>query len=127
MAKSTETIAKETRKVRFRLHALVQGGMTLQEALVKILPTDSNRSKKLKTWQRMGLYPVNSEELRIFGNQTETPRTSTLPVSTSSPIGVLVETTSQPVPPEEPISEMGGTCTSEEAETPLRQPSRAGD
>ncbi|MFC1836647.1 hypothetical protein ACFL2Q_18300 [Thermodesulfobacteriota bacterium] len=61
--KSVETIAKETSEIRLKMHELVQSGVKEKQALLEVLPKDSNRARRLALWRSKGLWPVRSQEL----------------------------------------------------------------
>lgn len=62
--KTAEQMAEETRKTRIEMRALTKmQGLTENEALAKVLPSDRNRTKKLKRWKEKGLWPVPESEI----------------------------------------------------------------
>ena len=72
MPKSTELIAEETRELRLRLKALIDSGMSKSKALLKVFPNDSNRSRRLKFWEKEGLFPISEAELEVIGRTWDT-------------------------------------------------------
>jgi hypothetical protein len=64
MAVSKETFAEQTKEQRFKLAALVESGLTEDQALTQLLPNDSNRRRKFNTWKKQGLWPIPPEERR---------------------------------------------------------------
>jgi hypothetical protein len=57
--KTTEQLAEETLKIRLEVHRrMVEGNLSENEALRQVLPTDRNRTKKLRLWRKKGLWPL---------------------------------------------------------------------
>jgi hypothetical protein len=71
MGISTERMAEETRDARLKMHELVEQGKDEMEALGEALPDDKNRSRKLKTWKKRGLWPMPQEEMDEHGQKKE--------------------------------------------------------
>ena len=96
MALKQKKYADKTRKERFALFALVNQGLDEQEALIQLRPDDSNRSRRLDTWIKYGVWPIPADELEAFGREylddDGFQTTSELVVPTSSE---LVESTSE--------------------------------
>lgn len=55
MGMNRETLFERNRDNILRFVSLVNGGMSLQQALIEIYPNDSNRARSLKTWKKYGL------------------------------------------------------------------------
>ena len=70
MGISTERMAEETRAIRLKMQELVDQGMDEMEALGDVLPEDKNRTRKLKTWKKRGLWPMHKEEIKEQGAKT---------------------------------------------------------
>lgn len=117
MAESLESLAKRTRKERCLLHLLTIEGGNEREALLKVMPEDSNRSRKLKIWRDKGLFPVPEEELQEYYadlSEKDTVRTTTVAEHTSPE---MAEDTSDLVRVEVISPEAEGVRTSPEDET----------
>jgi hypothetical protein len=62
---SLERLAEKTRVDRFRMKVLMElKGLEESKALGKILPKDSNRTRKLDVWKEKGLWPVSDSEIQ---------------------------------------------------------------
>lgn len=84
MAVSKETFAEQTKEQRFKLAALVESGLTEDQALTRLLPNDSNRRRKFNTWKKQGLWPIPPEEQPpLVGGQTDTNTLSSCSQSAS--------------------------------------------
>jgi hypothetical protein len=92
MPKSTELIAEETRELRLQLKALIDSGIPKQKALVKLFPNDSNRARKLKLWEKEGLFPIPEAELKAF-ERTGATAEELQTVAPEAPITVAPDTT----------------------------------
>ena len=122
MPKSTELIAEESRELRLQLKALIDSGIPKQKALVKLFPNDSNRARKLKLWEKEGLFPVPEAELRAFERtdvtaeepETVVPRDT---ITVAPDTIVIEEIDIQDDEPESAYTE----------ETPIREPHKAPD
>ena len=118
MAKSLETIAEETRGDRLRLQSLINGGMTLSQAMLKLFPNDSNRGRKVKLWKEKGLFPVPASEREIHTESSHT----------AIPFQVIPDTTTLDTPTKEPVTEpleTSHTINDIPDTTTLREPNTA--
>ena len=125
----TERMAEESREVRFKMHRLVEGGMGERIALRNVLKNDGNRSRKLSTWRKRGLWPVPAEELAEHGQAVieETEQTtSTLTAPTRPETPQLVEAT-RPLPEDLVISNESETETALEPTPPTVEVSQKKD
>jgi hypothetical protein len=84
MAISVETQAKESLKLRLKLQQLVDSGLSERDALVKLLPKDTNRRRLLKGWKNKGLFPIPDSE-RADDSTTVNTTSTTAAKSTSPP------------------------------------------
>lgn len=71
MSMSTERYAQQTLETRLKVHELVSSGMSESQALNTVLPKDTNRSRKLKSWKERGLWPISEHELTQARTVTE--------------------------------------------------------
>lgn len=93
MPKRTATMAEETLRLRLRMHALMEGGMSEADALVEILPTDSNRRRKFNRWKDKGLFPPTATELA----EPSVPDTASIPhPHAPEPIRAVLDTATVP-------------------------------
>lgn len=107
MAMSVETLARRSRKDRFKLQQLIDSGMTEGAALAEVFPKDSNRSKKLKTWREKGLFPIPDSEREANGTTVKPTDTTAQDAArgaldTGLPPKTTVTTVSKPEPEPSP-------------------------
>lgn len=81
MGMNRETLFERNRENILRFVSLVNGGMSLQQALLEIYPNDSNRARSLKTWKKYGLLLTDGRAFSIAPDlmSLEEPVTATEP------------------------------------------------
>ena len=68
-----EVLAKHDRQNRFKLHKLIQEGMSEGKALKQIFPDDSsyNRRRFLKDWKKDDLWPLTEKEFEELKSELD--------------------------------------------------------
>lgn len=78
MTISNESLARKTLEIRLKVHELVSGGMSESQAMIKVLPDDKNRSRRMKGWIQNGLWPISEHELTQMNTPDKHTTTQTV-------------------------------------------------
>jgi hypothetical protein len=63
--------ADETLQLRMMMHGLMATGLSESEALLRILPNDKDRRRKLNRWKSQGLWPPPEEDEGDYPGQVD--------------------------------------------------------